>query len=173
MKENRLIYPIKLMSRALGVSRSGYYGWLTRKPSARAVADALLVPRIVEIHEESRKTYGSRRVKDELAARGVHAGRDRIGRIRTQEGLVCVQKRKFKATTNSRHNFPIESKLLDQDFSGHAPGEVWGTDITYIPTGEGWLYLAGVKDFSSKEIVGWAMGERMTKEKICGLRFDK
>ena len=131
-----------------------------------AVADVQLTPLLVEIHEESRKTYGPRRMKDELADRGVHAGRDRIGRICKQEGLGCIQRRKFKATTNSRHDLPIEPNLLSQDFASHAPGEVWGTDITYIPTGEGWLYLAGVKDFGSKEIVGWAMGERMTKELV-------
>ena len=167
MKENRLIYPIKLMAKAFEVSRSGYYAWLTRKPSARVIADAQLTPLIVQIHKESRKTYGPRRMKDELAARGVHVGRERIGRIRKCEGICCVQKRKFKATTNSRHDLPTEPNLLAQGFSGHAPGEVWGTDITYISTGEGWLYLAGVKDFGSKEIVGWAMGERMTKELVC------
>ena len=163
---NRLIYPIKLMAKAFAVSRSGYYAWLIRKPSARAVADTRLMPLIVKIHEESRKTYGPRRMKDELEARGVHVGRDRIGRICKNEGIECIQRRKFKATTYSQHDLPTEPNLFAQGFAGHVPGEVWGTDITYIPTDEGWLYLAGVKDFGSKEIVGWAMGERMTKDLV-------
>jgi transposase InsO family protein len=96
MKENRLIYPIKLMAKAFAVSRSGYYAWLIRKPSARAVADTRLMPLIVKIREESRKTYGPRQMKDELEARGVHVGRDRIGRICKSEGIECIQRRKFK-----------------------------------------------------------------------------
>ncbi len=164
MKEDRLHYPLALMAKVFEVSRSGYYAWLSHGPSARAQADETLGKKILEVHEESRKTYGPIRIKAELAEKGIHVGRDRIARIRKKKGLACIQRRKFKATTNSKHNLPTEPNLLDQDFSNPNPGEVWGTDITYIPTGEGWLYLAGVKDFGSKEIVGWAMGERMTKE---------
>jgi len=94
------------------------------------------------------------------------AGRDHIDRLRKEMGLGCKQKRKFKATTNSKHNLPTAPNLLNQVFSPTTPGMAWGTDITYIPTDEGWLYLAGVKDFGSKEIVGWAMGDRMTKELV-------
>ncbi len=166
MKDNRLHYPIKLMASALDVSRSGYYAWLDRNPSARAKADEELAEKILEVHEESRKTYGPKRIKSELAEQGVHAGRDHIARIRKEKGLICIQRRKFKATTNSKHNLPTEPNLLDQNFSNLKPGEVWGTDITYISTGEGWLYLAGVKDFGSKEIVGWSMGDRMIKELV-------
>jgi putative transposase len=163
MKDNRLHYPVKLMARVLEVSRSGYYAWLVRKPSQRAGTDMELSPKIRKAHELSRRTYGPRRIQAELAAEGVKVGRDRIGRLRKKMRLICIQKRKFKATTDSKHDLPIEENLLNQQFTNLVPGQVWGSDITYIPTGEGWLYLAGVKDFGSKEIVGWAMGERMTK----------
>lgn len=164
MKDNRLHYPIKLMARVLDVSRAGYYTWLGRRPSARSVADAALKEEIAKAHEESRQTYGPKRLQAELAAGGRKVGRDHIGRLRKEMGLRCRQKRKFKATTNSSHDLPTAPNLLDQEFSPVSPGMVWGTDITYILTGEGWLYLAGVKDFGSKEIVGWAMGDRMTKD---------
>ena len=166
MKDNRLHYPIKLMARVLDVSRAGYYAWLARGPSQRAVADATLKGKVKKVHDASRGTYGPKRIQSELAAEGTEAGRDHIGRLCKELGLRCKQKRKFKATTNSKHNLPTVPNLLNQEFSPVAPGMVWGTDITYIPTDEGWLYLAGVKDFGSKEIVGWAMGDRMTKELV-------
>ena len=99
-----------------------------------------------------------------LQHKAICVGLDRISRLRKEMKLECKQRRKFKATTNSKHNLPVVPNLLDQQFDVVEPGKVWGTDITYIPTDEGWLYLAGVKDFASKEIVGMAMGERMTKE---------
>jgi len=102
-------------------------------------------------------------LQDELAVR---AGRDQISRLRKEMGLKCIQKKKFKATTNSAHDLPVAPNLLDQNFQVSEPGTVWGTDITYITTGEGWLYLAAVKDFGSKEILGHAMGARMTKELV-------
>jgi putative transposase len=166
MNDNRLLYPIKLMATVLDVSRSGYYAWIVRKPSARDSSDATLGVLIRKVHKESRKTYGPRRIKTELAEQGHVVGRDRIARVRKTLGLTCIQKRKYKATTNSKHNLPTVPNLLDQKFIDHEPCTVWGTDITYIPTAEGWLYLAGVKDFGSKEIVGWAVGDRMTKELV-------
>jgi transposase InsO family protein len=166
MKDNRLHYPIKLMARVLDVSRAGYYAWLARGPSPRTLADATLKDKVKKAHDDSRGTYGPKRIQSELAAEGTEVGRDHIGRLRKEMGLRCKQKRKFKATTNSKHNLPTVPNLLNQEFSPEAPGMVWGTDITYIPTDEGWLYLAGVKDFASKEMVGWAMGDRMTKELV-------
>ncbi len=152
------------MVRVLKVARSGFYAWLFRDPSKRELEDAVLRPLIRKAHNESRGTYGSRRIKAELAAQGHIVGLDHISRLRKEMKLECKQRRKFKATTNSKHNLPVVPNLLDQQFDVVEPGKVWGTDITYIPTDEGWLYLAGVKDFASKEIVGMAMGERMTKE---------
>lgn len=164
MKENRLHYPIRLMAKVLQVSRAGYYAWCVRKPSRRARTDVELSVKIREVHELSRRTYGPRRIQAELAAEGMMVGRDRIGRLRKRMGLFCVQKRKFKATTDSKHDLPIAANVVNQQFATVLPGQVWGADITYIPTDEGWMYLAGVKDFGSREIVGWAMAERMSKQ---------
>jgi len=166
MKQERSNYPVKLMARVLEVSRSGFYAWLFRKPSARKNHDDKMKPYVLGVHEFSRKTYGTRRIQSELADNGVILGRDHIGRLRKAMGLKCIQKKKFKATTNSHHDLPVAPNLLEQNFNIMEPGTVCGTDITYILTDEGWLYLAGVKDFGSREIIGYAMGERMTKELV-------
>lgn len=168
MKAHRLMYPIKTMARVLGVARSGYYAWIAKPRSKRQVRDEELKIRICAIHQKSRKTYGPIRIQRDLAADGVVAGRDHIGRLRKEMNIRCVQKRKFKATTDSNHDLPIVPNLLKQQFDITVPGKVWGTDLTYIPTDEGWLYLAGVKDFGSREIVGYEMGSRMTKELVRG-----
>jgi len=164
MKQWRLQFPILAMCRVLKVSRSGFYAWLDATPSPRTQEDERLKVAIKAAHKRTRETYGARRLQPELAADGFIAGRDRIARLRRELGLRCRQKRKFKATTNSKHNLPVAENLLDQNFSPSAPNQVWTTDITYISTGEGWLYLAGVKDLFTCEIVGYAMGDRMTQE---------
>ena len=163
MKSYRLLFPIKLMAKVLGVSRSGFYKWLKRRPSKRTLSDNLLKTHIRGVHDLSRATYGPKRIQSELKERGIIVGRDRIMRLRRDMGLKCKTRKKFKATTNSNHKLPVAPNLLEQKFDIKVPGTVWGTDITYIPTDEGWLYLAGVKDFCSKEIVGYAMSSRMTK----------
>jgi putative transposase len=164
MKQWQLHFPIKVMSQLFSVSRSGFYAWLCRKPSHRVQADERLKVAIRAAHKRSRETYGARRLQAELAADGFVAGRDRIARLRRELGLRCRQKRKFKTTTNSNHSLPVAENLLNQTFMPSAPNQVWVTDITYIPTGEGWLYLAGVKDVFTCEIVGYSMSERMTQE---------
>jgi len=164
MKTWRQQCPVEVMSRLFGVSRSGFYDGLNRGPSARAQEDERLKVAIQAAHERSRETYGERRLQPELAAEGVVAGRDRIGRLRRERGLRCKQKRKFKATPHSNHHLPVAENLLDQPFAPTAPHQVWVTDLTYIPTGEGGLYLAGIKDVFTCEIVGYAMGERMTQD---------
>lgn len=166
MKRERSNFPVNLMAHVLEVSRSGYYDWLHRKPSERKLQDERMKPLVRAVHEFSRKTYGSLRMQSELADNGVILGRDQISRLRRELGLKCIQKKKFKATTNSNHDLPVVPNLLEQDFSVMEPGTVYGTDITYIPTDEGWLYLAGVKDFGSRELIGHSMGERMTKELV-------
>ena len=164
MKSVRLDYPLGLLCRAFGVSRSGFYAWLNRAPSPRVQEDERLKVAIKAVHVQTRETYGPLRVQPELAAQGFEAGRDRIVRLRHELGLRCKQKRKFKATTNSRHDFPVAENLLNQTFAPTRPNEAWVTDITYISTGEGWLYLAGVKDVFTCELVGYAMGARMTQD---------
>jgi len=164
MKAYRLLYPLTIMARVLEVSRSGYYRWLGRRPSQRQIRDTVLKVLIHAAHKRSRGTYGPRRLQDELAAEGQQVGRDHISRLRKEMGLRCVQHKKFKATTNSAHELPVADNLLRRNFHVSLPSTVWGTDLTYIATDEGWLYLAGVKDFATREIVGYAMGARMTTE---------
>lgn len=141
------------MSRLLGVSRSGFYAWQGRRPSHRQREDERLKVAIKVVHQRSRESYGVRRLQPELAAKGFPAGRDRIARLRQDLGLRCRQKRKFRATTNSKHSLPVAENMLNQTFAPKAPDEMWLTDITYIATDEGWLYLAGVKDVFTCEIV--------------------
>jgi putative transposase len=166
MKAYRLLYPVKLMARVLEVSRSGYYTWLTRGPSRREIQDSVLKALISRAHKRSRGTYGPRRLQNELAAESYQVGRDHISRLRTEMGLRCIQLKKFKVTTDSKHHLPVVANLLKQEFSVLAPSTVWGTDITYVSTDEGWLYLAGVKDFATREIVGYAMDGRMTTDLV-------
>jgi putative transposase len=166
MKAYRLLYPVKLMARVLEVSRSGYYQWLRRGPSRRAIRDSVLKLLIESAHKRSRGTYGPRRLQDELSAENQQVGRDHISRLRKEMGLKCIQKRKFKVTTDSKHHLPVAANLLEQNFTVSVPSTVWGTDITYVATEEGWLYLAGVKDFASRELVGYAMSSRMTTELV-------
>jgi putative transposase len=166
MKENRLNYTLTLMARTFDVSLSGYHAWNERQPSKRAQENARLEVAIRIAHERTRQTYGAVRLQTELKADGFPAGVGRIKRLRQQMEIRCKQKRKFKATTNSNHNLPVAENLLNQTFDATRPNEAWVTDITYIPTAEGWLYLAGVKDIFTCEIVGYAMGARMTKELV-------
>jgi len=117
-------------------------------------------------HQRTRETCGPERLQHELKGQGVEVGICRIRRIRKKLGLRCKQKRKFKATTDSEHALPVAENLLNQQFEATAPNEVWVSDITYIPTEEGWLYLAGHKDIFTGEIVGYAMGDRITKNLV-------
>jgi putative transposase len=166
MKEMRLRYCIPQMCRVLGVSPSGYYRWLSRKPSKRAQEEGRLEAEIKAAHKRSRETFGPERLQRELAEHGVKAGVCRIRRIRKKLGIRCKQKKKFKATTDSKHTLPVAENLVNQQFKAAAPNQIWVTDITYIPTEEGWLYLAGHKDVFTGQIVGYAMGPRMTKNLV-------
>ncbi len=137
----------------------------TQPPTARRLADATLLAAIQVAHEKGRGNYGPLKITKELKAQGVVAGLNRIKRLRRQHGIICQRARKWKATTNSAHALPVAANLLDQRFDQvAAPNQVWVADITFIPTDEGWLYLAGVKDLYTCELVGWAMDSRMTKE---------
>jgi len=152
-----------MMCRIYDVSASGYYAWLDRPMSKRAQEEIRIEAEIRAAHKRTRQSCGSERLQKDLAANGVQVGVCRIKRIRKKLGIQCKQKKKFKATTDSKHTLPVAENLLDQHFETTAPGRVWVTDITYIPTEEGWLYLAGHKDLFTGELVGYAMGARMTK----------
>ena len=159
------------MCRALGVSRAGFYDWRGGSPSARQQEEERLKVAIRAVHAKMRGVYGARRLQPELAEMGFVAGRDRIARLRREMGIRCRQKRKFKATTNSAHALPVAENVLGQIFAPTQPNQVWTGDITYIPTDEGWLYLAALKDVFSCEIVGYAMAARMTTELVSKALF--
>lgn len=164
-------YPAAALCRLLDVSESGYHAWRKRPPSARARQEARLEMEIRAAHQRTRETCGPERLQAELSDHGVRVGIHRIKRIRKKLGLRCRQKRKFKATTDSKHTLPVAPNLLDRQFAVDAPNRAWLTDITYIATDEGWLYLAGVKDLFSGEVVGYAMSERMTKALVMQALF--
>jgi len=166
MKELRLDYPLPHLCQVLNVSASGYYAWLDRPLSKWAKEEARLEAEIRSAHRRTRQTYGAERLQQDLVEHGVQVGICRIKRIRRKLGIRCKQKRKFKATTDSKHSLPIAENLLDQQFTVTAPNKVWVSDITYVPTDEGWLYVAGHKDLFSGNIVGYAMGERLTKNLV-------
>ncbi len=162
----RFKYGIAVMCGILRISKSGYYKWLKRKPSKRVLEEGRLEVEIKAAHKRTRETCGPERLQDELRDQGVSVGICRIRRIRKKLGIRCKQKRKFKATTDSKHTLPVTENLLHQPFEATGPNEVWFSDITYIPTEEGWLYLAGHKDLFTGEIVGYAMGSRITKNLV-------
>ncbi len=146
----------------LEVSRSGYYAWLHRRPSKRAQEHARLEVAIQAAHVRTRQTYGPERLQAELRKDGFPAGVGRIKRLRKKLGLRCQQVRRFTTTTDSTHTLPVAENVLAQTFAATRPNETWVTDITYVPTAEGWLYLTGIKDLFTCEVVGHAMGARMT-----------
>jgi transposase InsO family protein len=155
------------MSSVLEVTRSGYYAWLRRSPSKHTQEDARLKLEIRAAHKRTRESCGPERLQSDLADNGVKVGVCRIKRLRKEMGIRCKQVKKFKATTNSKHSLPVAENLLNQNFKVSAPDKVYVSDITYIPTDEGWLYLAGHKDLCSGRLVGYAMAERMTKNLVC------
>jgi putative transposase len=163
MKELRLQYPISRISQIMDVSVSGYYDWVDRPLSKRACENFRYELEIKAAHQRTRQTYGPERLQQDLKEHGVQVGIYRIRRIRKILGIRCKQKRKFKVTTHSDHGLPVAENILNRDFKVNQPNKIWVSDITYIPTEEGWLYLAGHKDLFNNEIVGYAMGERLSK----------
>jgi len=157
-------YPVRLLCQALEVAASGYYDWQHRQthPSARALEEALLRLAITQIHQDSRRTYGSPRIRHALAQRGRVHGRNRIARLMRQQAICGRAKRRFRVrTTDSEHGQPIAPNHLAQRPAPQRPNQTWVTDITYIATDEGWLYLAGIMDLFSRKIVGWAMDQNL------------
>ena len=155
-------HAVALMCRCLGVSRSGYYDWRDRPPSARAQANERLTGDIRRVYGEHKGRAGAPRITEQLQTEGQPVGKKRVARLMRSEGLRAKAARKYKATTNSNHTLPVAPNLLEQDFTAAAPNQKWVSDITYIATDEGWLYLAVVLDLYSRLVVGWSMSERMT-----------
>lgn len=157
-------FEVAYMCRELAVSRSGYYAWRSRETSARAQDEAALVVEIRAAHTSSRGTYGSPRVHAILRAQGRRTSRKRVARLMRMNRLVARGRRRFRQTTDSAHAFPIAPNLLNRAFMVDAPNQAWVTDITYVATGEGWLYVAAILDLFSRKVVGWAMSERIDRQ---------
>jgi transposase InsO family protein len=158
-------WPIRLMCRVLQVSASGYYAWRVRPDSPRLVANRRLLGDIRRLEAAHRGRYGSPRMHAALRAEGRTVSRGRVARLMRHHGIRGLAGRRFRpCTTDSRHNLPIAPNLLKQAFTATAPNTVWLADITYIATGEGWLYLAAVLDLATRKIVGWAMRDHMRTE---------
>jgi putative transposase len=156
-------FSIRMLCATLDVSRAGFYAWQGRPLAPRAQADERLGLEITTIHAESRQRYGSPRIHAELRERGHHTSRKRVARLMRHHGLAARRRRRYRVTTDSRHPFPVAPNVLARQFAQAAPDRAWVTDITYIPTGEGWLYLAVILDLCSRFVVGWAMSERITR----------
>ena len=161
-------YPVRMMCILLGVSASGYYAWRTRPESARTRQDRELMPKIKRIFAASTGVYGSPRVHAELVAEGVTAGRNKVARLMRLERLRGYPRRRFRVTTQRDPTHPVAKNLLKQDFKAQEPNQRWASDITYISTKQGWLYLAVVMDLFSRRIVGWSMSQRMGRHLVVG-----
>jgi transposase InsO family protein len=157
VREHAKQFPITILCHVMRVASSGYYAWLRRPESPRARQNRALVTQIKAAHRRSRKTYGRRRIHIQLQREGVHCSRNRVARLMRQNSLQGLRRRAFRATTNSRHSFPVAPNRLARNFTATAPDQVWVSDITYLGCEEGWEYLATVMDLYSRRIVGWAM----------------
>jgi len=163
MHQERRWYQLDVLCRVLRVSRAGYYLWLRGHSRKRELADAILLEKIRVIHSENDRNYGSPRVYRDLRLAGVSCSKDRVERLMRDDGLRAKHRRKYKVTTDSEHTMPVAPNVLAGRFQWERPNQAWVGDITYIPTDEGWLYLAVLLDLFSRRVVGWAMDKRMTR----------
>lgn len=154
-------YSVGRVCTLLGVSRSGYYAWKKRKPSQREQINQALIDHIRRIHKMSRKAYGSPRVHAQLKKQGYACNQKTVARLMHQDGLKAQRKYRKVITTNSKHSFPVAPNVLNREFQAEKPNQKWVADITYVPTEEGWLYVAGVLDLFSRKIVGWEMSSQI------------
>jgi putative transposase len=150
------------MCKVLGVSRSGYFAWAKRDRFPQEIRKNELVVKIEKIHQGSRKTYGSPRIYQALKAMGEKCSKSTVERLMREEGIRSKMRRKFKATTDSNHSLPVAKNIVKRNFTASQPNRLWCTDITYLWTDEGWLYLAAIVDVFSRKVVGWAMKDRLT-----------
>ena len=164
--QHRNEFRVVKMCQVLGVSKSGYYAWLKRPKSNQKEKKEQLTQQIRNEYLKSRKIYGSPKITQELRKQGIGVSQKTVARIMSEEGLRSITVRKYKATTNSNHPCNVYVNLLEQNFQATAPNEVWMADITYIPTDEGWLYLASIMDLYTRKIVGWYIDNQMTKELV-------
>lgn len=168
MHEHRKIFALYLMARLLGVSRSGFNRWNRHGGTTRTERDLELSRKNEDIHRSSRGTYGSPRILAQLRAMGIRCSKRRVERLMRENGIRSRTKRKFRITTDSKHSFPVAQNILARDFSPHGPNQSWAADITYLQTDEGWLFLAVVIDLFSRQVIGWSMDERITRQLTLG-----
>lgn len=166
MTANQAVFPVQMMAKLMGVSRSGFYAWSRRAPSDRAVADAALTERIVKIHGASKETYGAPRIHAELADEGANVGRKRVERLMKAAALAGVSRRKGTRTTIRDVRVRPASDLVDRNFRADEPNQLWVADITYVPTWAGFIYLSVVLDAFSRRIVGWSMGHDLRAQLV-------
>lgn len=155
------MFPVEKMCKVLRLSRSSYYSWRNRNPSNREQENKVLEKMITEIHLKSRGTYGSPRISRELKELGFSASKPRVARLMKSNGIQSKIRKKWKVTTNSNHKYPVVSNKLNRDFTTEDPNQVWVSDITYIATREGWLYLTVILDLWDRKIIGWALSKTM------------
>lgn len=162
MKDYQKEFPVGKMCKVFKVGRSGFYAWRKHVPSKRDNENRMLLCEIQRIHQMSRASYGSPRITDELRARGFNVSRPRVARLMREKGIRAVHAKKFVATTDSRHGYPVAQNKLDRDFSAQESGQVWVSDITYVKTAQGWLYLTVILDLFDRKVIGWSQSGDMT-----------
>jgi transposase InsO family protein len=166
MSEHRTEFRVEEMCRVFEVSRSGYYRWIKRKPSQRELENQRLDAQIGAIFAGSKGRYGSPKVTRELQDRGHRVGKHRVARRMRQAGLRSKIRRKYRVTTDSKHAFPVSANLLERNFTAQAPNQTWVSDITYLATRTGWLYLTVIIDLFSRLVVGWALSSSLSHEMV-------
>ena len=166
VEKSREQFSVGQLCRVLGIARSAYYRWKKRWPSQREKDNQVLIEHIRRIHKLSRKIYGSPRVYFQLKKQGIACSPKRVARLMRQDHLYGRRTHRKVRTTDSQHSFPVAENLLNREFEAERPNQKWVADITYIPTDEGWLYLAGVLDLFSRKIVGWAMSSRIDADLV-------
>src|ERR1044071_3837921 len=165
IQDHRDVWPVRVMCDALSVSASGYHAWRSRPESPRKIANRKLLADIRRVHADHRGRYGAPRIHAELRAEGQSVSRKRVERVMRRHGIRAHTPRRYRVcTTDINHSLPVAENLLDQNFGANRPNQVWLADITYIPTGEGWLYLAVILDLFTRKVVGWAMRDHMRAE---------
>ena len=166
IEERRAEWPVTTLCRVLEVSRSGFYAWRSREPSETQTRRATLTEQVARIHAEAKARYGSPRMHAELVGRGHDCCVNTVARVMRQAGIAAKTRRKFRQTTDSNHPHPVAENVLDRDFDPGEPNASWVADVTYVPTREGWLYLAVVVDLFSRLVVGWSMAATMTSRLV-------
>lgn len=166
IEEHRETFRVSALCAVLGVSRSGYYEWRERPPSERALENERLLGLIRQVHADSRENYGERKTWEALRAQGESCGRHRVARLRRLDGLTAKRVRRFRLAYAARNSEPPAPNLLNRDFTTPKPNRVWVTDITFVPTRRGWLYVATMVDLFSRRVVGWAMSQRIDQQLV-------